>query len=168
MIRTILTGIFTIVGTILGWSLNCIRESFYRKVKLCFQLQLVENQNELIPLERRAKTSESGFCLEIYNIGQTPVFINAVTLYHRKTIIVECLTINLRLMPYQKSNYDLTMQDYDAILYHRKRLKIKKCKVIAYDVAGKKVKGEFGYFVVTRTILWSRIERKPTFFMLNQ
>lgn len=45
-------------------------------------------------------------------------------------------------MPYEKSTYNLMMQDYDAILYHRKNLNIKKCKVIAYDIAGKEVKRE--------------------------
>lgn len=69
MIQTILAGVFTIVGTILGWTLNGIRENINRKVKLCFQLQITENKNELTPLESRTKTSESGFGLEIYNIG---------------------------------------------------------------------------------------------------
>lgn len=46
--------------------------------KLCFQLQITENKNELTSLEGRTKTSESGFGLEIYNIGQTPVFIDYV------------------------------------------------------------------------------------------
>lgn len=142
MIQTILAGIFTIIGTILGWTLNGIRENLNRKVKLCFQLRITENQNELTPLESRIKTSESGFGVEIYNIGQTPVFIDYVRLYYKKTIIVDCLMPELRLMPYEKSTYHLMMQDYDAILYHRKRLNIKKCKAIAYDVTGKGVKGE--------------------------
>ena len=34
MIQTILAGIFTIIGTILGWTLNGIRENLNRKVKL--------------------------------------------------------------------------------------------------------------------------------------
>lgn len=142
MIQTILAGIFTIVGTILGWTLNGIRENLNRKVKLCFQLQITEDQNELPPLECRTKTSESGFGLEIYNIGQTPVFIDYVRLYYRKTIIVDCFMTELRLMPYEKSTYNLMMQDYDAILYHCKKLNVKKCKVAAYDVIGKREKGE--------------------------
>lgn len=142
MIKIILTGAFTIVGTILGWTLNGIRENFYRKVKLCFQIQITENQNELTSLEHRTKTSESDFGLEIYNIGQTPIFINYIRLYYRKIIITDCFMTGLKLMPYEKNTYNLMMQDYDAILYHRKKLKIKKCKVIAYDIAGKRVKGE--------------------------
>lgn len=142
MIKIILTGAFTIVGTILGWTLNGIRENFYRKVKLCFQIQITENQNELTSLEHRTKTSESEFGLEIYNIGQTPIFINYIRLYYRKIIITDCFMTGLKLMPYEKNTYNLMMQDYDAILYHRKKLKIKKCKVIAYDIAGKRVKGE--------------------------
>lgn len=137
-----MAGIFTIVGTILGWTLNGIRENLNRKVKLCFQLQITGDQNELPPLECRTKTSESGFGLEIYNIGQTPVFIDYVRLYCKKTIIVDCDMTELRLMPYEKSTYYLMMQDYDAILYHRKRLNIKKCKALAHDVTGKGVKGE--------------------------
>ena len=142
MIQTILAGVFTIVGTILGWTLNGIRESLNRKVKLCFQLQITENQNELTTLEYRIKTSESGFGLEIYNIGQTPVFIKYVRLYYRKTLIADCLMEDSKLMPYEKNIYNLMMQDYNAILYHRKKLNIKKCKVAAYDVTGKQVKGE--------------------------
>lgn len=105
-------------------------------------VQITENQNELTSLEYRTKTSESGFGLEIYNIGQTPIFIDYIRLYYRKIIITDCFITGLKLMPYEKNTYNLMMQDYDAILYHRKKLKIKKCKVIAYDVAGKRVKGE--------------------------
>ena len=61
MYQTIVSGIFVLLGVVLGWILNMCSENRFQKPKLCYQLQPTMNQDELLPLENRTKTSESGF-----------------------------------------------------------------------------------------------------------
>ena len=50
-------------------------------------------------------------------------------------------------MPFESYTYHLNEQEYDAILYHCKESNIKKSKIFAYDVGGKKCKGEIDLFL---------------------
>ena len=140
MFQTIIGGVFGLFGVALGWLINILTERYLRKPKLCFDLQPTSNQDDLIPYEFRTKTSESGYGIEIYNIGKEPIFLSRVRLYYRNTIIVDCFTMNQCIMPYEKIVYELTMQDISDIKYHCREHNINQCKIIAYDVSGKKSK----------------------------
>lgn len=149
MLQTIISVIGTILGTILGWSLNCLYEQKVRKVKLCYSLQPAGNRDELVEYELRTKYSESDYCIEIYNIGTTPYFLEKFSLVYKHGIIVDCIIVenNKAIMPYERYTYHLNEQEYDSILYHCKKSDIKKCKVFAYDVADKRCVGEIDLFL---------------------
>lgn len=149
MIQTIISVIGTILGTILGWSLNCLYEQKIRKVRLYYSLQPEANQHELVEQELRTKYSESDYCIEIYNIGNTPYFLERFSLKYNKVIIADCYIVenNRVIMPHESYTYHLTEQEYNTIFYHCKEGDIKKCKVFAYDVGGKKCKGEIDLFL---------------------
>lgn len=147
MIHTIITAISTILGAIIGWSLNYCSEAERRKIRLCYSLQTAESIDTIEP-ELRTKYSESDYCIQIYNVGNTPYVLESFYLVHKKKIIVHCvITDNNAIMPYEKYTYRLTEQEYDSILFHCKESNIKKCKVHAYDVGGKKCKGEIDLFL---------------------
>ena len=141
MNETVLNGIFALVGVVLGWVLNGCSESRRRKPKLCYGLKSTIDQNELTPIENRTKTSESGYGIEIYNNGQEPVFIRHVSLYYKKAVIVDYLMLNRLIMPHEMVVYEMAMQDYDALRRWQSKYNLKCCKIFAYDVAGKRIKG---------------------------
>jgi len=133
----------TLLGTALGWTLNCVYDSRNKKVKLCYSLQPIGDE-ELLDIELRSKYSASGYCLHIYNIGQTPFLFEQISLQYKKTTINECVNVGEEkaIMPYKCYTYQLNMQEYDNILYHCKEGKLKECNVIAYDLGGRKCKGK--------------------------
>lgn len=148
-IQTVISVTGTLLGTILGWYLNCLYEQKVRKVKLCYSLQPVANQNELVEHNLRTKYSKSDYCIEIYNIGSTPYLLERFSLVHKNNTIVDCVITesDKSIMPYNFSTYHLSEQEYDAILYHCKESNIKKCKIVAYDVADKKCVGKIDLFL---------------------
>lgn len=149
MLLTIISVLGTLLGTILGWSLNCLYENNVRKVKLCYSLQPVANQDELVEYELRTKYSESDYCIEIYNVGNTPYLLERFSLVYKKSIIVDCFIVedNKAIMPYESYTYHLNQQEYDSLLYHCNKSDIKECKVFAYDVGGKRCVGEIDLFL---------------------
>ena len=144
VILTLIGVLGTLFGTVLGFILNYLQDSRNKKIKLCFSLQPSNMEEELIDKELRTKTSESGYCIQIYNIGQIPFLFEQISLRYKKSIITDCFNTDEQkaIMPYQGCYYKLSEQDYDAILHHCKKSNLKECKVIAYDVSGKKGKGK--------------------------
>jgi hypothetical protein len=144
IILTIVGVLGTLFGTVLGWILNYLQDSRNKKIRLCFSLQPSNMEEELIDKEIRTKTSESGYCIQIYNISQIPFLFEQISLRYKKSIITDCFNTDEQkaIMPYKGCYYQLSEQDYDAILHHCKKNNLKECKVIAYDVSGKKGKGK--------------------------
>lgn len=134
---------YTLVGTILGWVLNVLYENKVKKVKLCYSLQQLANVEDNVNLELRTKYSDSDYCIEIYNVGSTPIVLEQISLRYEKKVIVDCIITdeNKTIQPYDHYTYTLNMQEYDAILWHCKNANLKRCKVSAYDVSGKRIKG---------------------------
>lgn len=134
----------TLLGTVLGWALNCLQDSRSKKLKLCLSLQPGNLDSELMDEDLRTKTSESGYCMQIYNIGQMPFFFEQISLQYKKITIIDCINIEEQnvILPFKSYIYQLNMQEYNSILYHCKNSKLKECKVIAYDISGKKAKSK--------------------------
>ena len=143
MIETIINVVGAIFCTVLGWTLNCIYENRAKKVKLTFSLQTspdIEESDKAL----RTKYSPSDYEIQVYNIGSTPYLLNQISLRYEKHTITDCMIIeeDKAIMPYESYIYHLNEQEYDAILWHCKRADLKECKVVAYDVSGKKCKGK--------------------------
>ena len=140
MDSNILSGLMgiagTLAGTVLGWLLN----SLSLRPKLCCVLNESQSKDELTPKELRNKYSNSGYVIEIFNIGLTPVVIASFGIYYKKCTIADGLDINRTIKPYEKVLYELDEQTFDSIEYHRKKSNIKKYDVIIDDVAGKQIK----------------------------
>lgn len=146
VITTIISVIGALAGAIIGSELTHYFDKQDKKIKLCFSIQPSDEGNETEP-EYRTKTSYSDYCIVIYNIGQTPVVLERISLRHKK-IITDCIIPNvITLMPYKSYTYQLTEQEYNAILFYCKHFQIKKCRVIAYDVGERSYRSELDLFL---------------------
>lgn len=142
IVTSIISVLGVLSGTILGWTLNCLYDKRARKVKLCYSLQTVATNNERSDESPKNKYSESGYCIQIYNVGQTPYMLENISLRYKNSIIQDLDIIdNKVVMPYEIYTYSLSMQEYDSIIYHCKKSNLKKCKVFTYDVSNKKCVG---------------------------
>lgn len=141
--KELIIALIGVAGTlfiaILGWGLASIQEKQKSKIKLCYALQPSRKEDELIEKEFRTKTSESGYGIQIYNIGHAPFLFELISLRYKKTIITDCVNTEemKAIMPYESYVYQLNEQEYEAILYHCKKGGLKECTVTAYDVSGK-------------------------------
>ena len=142
----IVAGLFgvvgTIIGTILGWWLNSLSLKREKKPRLCYILSATQDQDMLTPVEQRDKYSESGYGIEIYNVGREPVVIDQMCLCYKKQIIADALIVYQVLRPYEKTVYELDEQEFDNIKYHCRKRDIKKCDVVTRNVTGKNIKGK--------------------------
>ncbi len=118
----------------------CRKNNTESNITLHCVLNESQNKDELTPKELRNKYSDSGYVIEIYNMGLTPVFIDSFGIYYKKYILADGLYVNKILKPYKKVLYELDEQTFDSIEYHRKKSNIKKCDVVIYDVTGKQIK----------------------------
>lgn len=135
--------VISIISSVLGWFLNCIYEKRIKKVKLSYSLQQSANIND-IDHELRTKYSPSDYEIQIYNIGDTPYILNQISLRYGKHTITDCIITeeDKTIIPYTSFTYRLNEQEYDAIKWHCKKANLKECKVVAYDMSGKKCIGK--------------------------
>lgn len=142
MEEIIISVISTILGSVLGWFLNCVYEKKIKKVKLSYSLQQSADINDT-DHELRTKYSPSDYEIQIYNVSDTPYILNQISLRYGKHTITDCIITeeNKTIMPYTNYTYRLNEQEYDAIKWHCKKANLKECKVVAYDVNGKKCIG---------------------------
>lgn len=135
MITAIMSIASTLAGTILGLVITILHEEWNKKVKFCFSFQLTE-ENEIKP-EYRTKTSPSGYCIIVYNIGQIPFILENISLQLKSSIITDCVIPGaITLIPYNSYTYQLTEQEYNTIPYQCKQSDIDKCNTVTYNVAG--------------------------------
>ncbi len=139
----------TLIGTIFGWLLNVLYKNRVKKVKLCYSLQPSTNIKDDVNFELRTKYSDSDYCIEVYNVGSTSILLERISLRYKNTIIIDCIITdeNKAMKSCSHYIYRLNMQEYNAILRHCKTANLKKCKVISYDVSGKKIKGSMDLFL---------------------
>ncbi len=133
----------TLFGTILGWLLNVLYENRIKKVRLYYSLQQSANIEFNTAPEYRTKYSDSDYCIEVYNVGNTAIILKQISLRHKKGIITDCVITDEDkiIQPFGHYTYQLTMQEYDAIQWHCKSANLKRCKVAAYDISGKRIRG---------------------------
>ena len=143
MLEIIIDIVCAIFCTVLGWFLNCIYEKRIQKVKLSYFLQQSADINE-IDHDLRTRYSPSDYEIQIYNISDTPYILNQISLRYKKHTITDCIIAeeNKVIMPYTGFTYRLNEQEYDAIRWHCKKADLKECKVVTYDVSGKKCTGK--------------------------
>lgn len=149
MMQTIISVLGTILGVILGWTLNCLYDRNAKKVKLCYSLQPATDRDGIIEPELRTKYSDSDYCIQVYNVGITPFLLEKFSLVYDNCIIVDCVIVenNKAIMPYENYTYHLNEQEYDSILHYCNKISIKKCDIIAYDVSGEKCISQLDLFL---------------------
>jgi hypothetical protein len=142
LIMAIIGVIGTLLGTILGWALNCIQERRNNRIKLCFSLRASGLEDELIKEELRTKYSESGYCMQIYNIGQIPFLFDIFLCSIKKQHILIALIQRNKMQYYHIRAIFIDSVCRSMIQFcHCKKEKLKECEVVAYDISGKKSKG---------------------------
>ena len=135
--------------TIIGCFLNILHENRAKRAKLCFKLQPAGNNEDDMTSELKTKYSASGYQIEVYNIGDTAFVLEQISLRYREKVITDCIIAeeNKTLLPYKCYIYQLNTQEYDAMSWHCKNADLKRCKVFAYDVNGKKSNGSLDLFL---------------------
>lgn len=154
IITAYLTVIGTLLGTVLGWVLNYLQDKINKKTRMCFSLQTGNVNEEIDEKDLESKYYKSDYCIQIYNIGQKPYLLDNLSLQYRRNTITDCtIDKDIKLiMPYRSLSYQLNKQDYDNIVYHCKKENLKKCKVVAYDINGKKTKGFLDLYLLSTRI----------------
>lgn len=105
ILTAIITSVSTIIGAILGWGLGNINEHMNNRVKLCFSLQPYDN-GDLIEPECQTKTSESGYAIQVYNVGKVPFISEQFLLRVGNRIITDCVIDDVKsLVPYESVVY---------------------------------------------------------------
>lgn len=141
MVEVLGNGIFALLGVLAGWLLNEFSTNRRLRPRLCFKLTNTPN-DELVDNDLRTKTSSSEYSIEIFNIGQSPFILDNFGLYNRKKILVDCHILDEEkvIMPYSSKRYILSEQELNALERHCEEKSLKHCKVLAWDVDGKKIK----------------------------
>lgn len=141
LISVVIGGAFTVLGVIIGWGLNEMSAARRLRPHLCFKLNSTPD-TELVEEGLRTKTSSSEYCIEIYNVGQSPVIIESFDMCWRKQLLIQCFpsSEDATILPYHNISYVLTQQDADAIEWHCKRLGFKQCRIVATTVNGEEFK----------------------------
>ena len=96
--------------------------------------------SELMEKCFRTSTSNSEYTIDVYNLGADPYILERFSLTHGKKLIIDYFIENddKIIQPYTHKKYILMEQDADALTWHQKNGKLKKCTVIAFDIQGKR------------------------------
>lgn len=117
-------------------------ESKKNKPKICCSLEY-RHSDDLIPVERRTKTSDTGYSVKIYNVGNVPIIIENVSIYNNKDIIVGYLEFgtdySYTLHPYESVSCTVMQQDLDNLEWHLGKLKKSTLELNVTSVDGKEV-----------------------------
>lgn len=117
-------------------------ESKKNKPKICCALEYRDSE-DLIPVEFRNKTSETGYSVKIYNVGNVPIIIENVSIYNNKDIIVGYLEFgtdySYTLHPYESVLCTVMQQDLDNLEWHISKLKKSTLELHVTSVDGKEV-----------------------------
>lgn len=135
------SGIFGLIGVLLGWVLNQLTRFLDNKPKLAFIITY--SKEKLEKEEFRTKTSLSEYEIEMVNIGKVPVILKNLCLYHKSSLLVYCyLEDNQRkILPNESKRYQMMEQDKDALQWHCNKELFQTCDVIANCFNGESIKG---------------------------
>lgn len=109
------------------------------KPRLLFNLAST-TPSELIEKRFRTSTSNSEYTIDVYNLGAVLYTLERFSLTHGKKLILDYFIEdddNI-IQPYTHKKYILMEQDADALTWHQKNDKLKKCTVIVFDIQGKR------------------------------
>ena len=114
-----------------------------KKPKLLFKL-VSTTPSELIEKRFRTSTSNSEYTIDVYNLGADPYILERFSLTHRKNLILDYFIDDddNTIQPYKHKKCILMEQDADALTWHQKKGKLKKCTVIVFDTQGKRYSTE--------------------------
>jgi hypothetical protein len=132
----IISGFITpFLEKVLGFFIN--RRS--KKPKLLFKL-VSTTPSELLEKRFRSSTSNSEYTIDVYNLGADPYILERFSLTHRRKLILDYFINDddNTIQPYKHKKCILMEQDADALTWHQKNSKLKKCTVIAFDIQGKR------------------------------
>lgn len=106
LISVVIGGAFTVLGVIIGWGLNEMSAARRLRPHLCFKLNSTPD-TELVEEGLRTKTSSSEYCIEIYNVGQSPVIIESFDMCWRKQLLIQCFpsSEDATILPYHNISY---------------------------------------------------------------
>ncbi len=138
----LISGIFGLVGVLLGWGLNQLTRFFDNKPQLAFVLTYSKEKLEKESL--RTKTSLSEYEIEIVNIGKVTVILENIYLYHKGHLLIHCVLEDeqKKILPYGSKYYQMIQQDKTSLQWHCNKELFRSCDVIASCYNGKTIKGK--------------------------
>lgn len=143
------SGLLTLAGVVIGFALNVLKDYFFNRPKLSFCLEHSLGTLWEEPW-KRTKTSESDFLFDLYNCGHVPVVIKEIGLYHGDKLLTAMYPLDfIEIMPYKVFKERMSMQEYDSLQYHGKKLKLKDCKVVAIDIQDNEIKGKLDLTLIS-------------------
>lgn len=137
MCQVIISGLFGLLGVVIGWILNQMSMTRLSKPQLYFQMCRTPDE-DLMEKQSRTKTAASEYSVRIYNMGQKPFILEQFQLVY-KDMIITCFIGEKEntVLPYQSVIYTLMEEDADTLKYFCKKYSFEKCKAMAYSVDGK-------------------------------
>lgn len=143
----VISGVFGLMGALLGWGLNQLTYYLDNKPKLVFVI--VRNDNpDIIEPEHRTKTSISEYRIEMANVGKVPVILESISLYYKQKLLIDCsIEANQRkILPYHSKYYEMMEQDREALQWHCKKKQFSECDIVAYCFSKQEIKGKLDVF----------------------
>lgn len=137
-----ISGLFSLLGVVLGWWLNKLSVENENKPKLAFVISSNKEVSE--PVDLRTKTSPSEYIIEIINIGKVPIVLDNISLYFKGKLLIDCFLDDDQRMIYPNNikTYLMMEQDREALQYHCNEKLFSKCDVIAYCFDDTEIKAE--------------------------
>lgn len=116
----ILSGVFAIVGVLLGWVLNILTAKYQNRPSLIFKVEGTP-ESEFTEPELRTKTSLSDLSIQIINAGKTACFLESFEIIRKGHMLVECYDVcssRSAILPNKSILYTLMEQDADALQFN--------------------------------------------------
>ena len=129
------SGIYSLLGVIVGFALNFFKDWYANRNKLYYSLQ-PNGMNEGFEYWQIPDDGSSGYSLEMYNCGKNPLMIESAELVHDGKTIGPVLVGPVTIPPYQKYECELCKQDYETLRWWNKEL----FQVVARTVDEKEIK----------------------------
>lgn len=141
-LNSIPNSLYGIIGVVIGFCLNIIKDNHDRKPRLYYSLCEIKMEDGW-KYEQVTKTGPSGYYISIYNCGREPVMLNNMSVHGKNQLIAdalmeECVTI----LPYEKYDCMLSKQSFDNLLFWCKKLNLKEYQIQADTITEKTIKGK--------------------------
>lgn len=141
-LNSIPNSIYGIVGVVIGFCLNIIKDNYDRKPRLYYSLCTMKMDDDW-NYEQVTKTGPSGYYISICNCGREPVMLDNISAYGKNKIIVDALIAEcVIILPHEKYDCILSKQDFDAMRHWCKKQNLEEYQIRAYTIAGKTIKGK--------------------------